>query len=83
MLECVHIMQSRGPAVTSEHMSINTNNNSEPFISHFGNGGEGGWLFPMILGIFLPKMPKIILPVMMYFTSNVVKQLYRLLPNYR
>ena len=83
MFECVHIMQSRGPAVTSEHMSINTNNDSEPFISHFGNGGEGGWLFPMILGIFLPKMPKIILPVMMYSTGNVVKQLYRLLPNYR
>ena len=83
MLECVHIMQSRGPAVTSEHMSINTNNNSEPLISHFDNGGEGGWLFPMILGIFLPKMPKIMLPVMMYFTGNVVKQLYRLLPNYR
>ena len=83
MLECVHIMQSRGPAVTSEHMSINTNNNSEPFISQFGNGGEGGWLFPMILGIFLPKMPKIILPVMMYFTGNMVKQFYRLLPNYR
>ena len=80
MFECVHIMQSRGPAVTSEHMSINTNNNSEPFISHFGNGGEGGWLFPMILGIFLQKM---LLPVMMYFTGNMVKQLYRLLPNYR
>ena len=75
--------QYRGPAVTSEHKIINTNKDSEPFISHFGNIGEGGWLFPMILGIFLPKMPKIILPVMMYFTGNVVKQLYRLLPNYR
>ena len=83
MLECIHIMQNRqyrGPAVTSENMIINTNNDSEPFISHFGNRGEGGWLFPMILGIFLPKM---LLPVMMYFTGNMVKQFYRLLPNYR